>query len=140
MSPLSNQHKFRVHTDSTKGSSKINKIESVSNKQLSNLPSHATVHLQQVNKPTAFNESFADLIKPLDLNLKHEMKAGVSMTAPFIFLGKMGSSIVDKFKKVLESLKSTPGMDTGKLVNEAKKSATKAKVSKTGAFKNKPKI
>ena len=70
-----------------------------------------------------------------------ELKPQSSITAPFIFLGKMGSSIIGKFKTALNSLKnpdsgSTLGVE--KLVQEAKKNSksnySKLRLVKRGKF------
>lgn len=139
ISPISNSHKIhQVRTEQSQNLSEISKTNSLFGTLLTNLPTRATVQSQLSSKPSKFNENFSNLIKNSGVNLKQELTPQSSIIAPFILLGKLGSSIIGKFKSVLESLNSTSKtsseLEIDKLVSQAKKNTPKTKTSKKNAL------
>lgn len=67
-----------------------------------NLPSSKLAESEQVAKPQIFNDNFKDLIKPLGLDPTPGEKAGATLTASFIFLSKMGNTIMFNSQKLLK--------------------------------------
>lgn len=137
--PISNSHKIQqVRTEHNQNLSEISKTNSLFGTLLTSLPNRTTAQSQLAIKPTKFNENFSNLIKNSGVNLKQELTPQSSIIAPFIFLGKLGSSITQKFKSALESLnntsKSSPELEIDKLVSQAKKNTPKAKTSKKNAL------
>ncbi len=135
ISPISNSHKIH-QIQQTQNLSEVSKTNSVFGTLLTNLPARMTVQSQQLSKPSKFNENFSNLINKS--SLKQELTPQSSIVAPFIFLGKLGSSIVGKFRSVLESLnnqsKTSSELEIDKLVSQAKKNTPKAKNSKKDAL------
>jgi|GEM_PF-2601310 len=130
MHPISNSHLIKpVQTDMIQNLSEVKKINTFFIQHLNELPTRATVLSEQKAKPSTFTKNFASLIKS-DIHSAQELKPQSSITAPFIFLEKLGASIIGKFKAALNSLQNQDNdskLGVEKLVEQAKKVSKKTK-------------
>lgn len=130
MQPISNSHRIKpVQTDMLQQLTEVKKTDTFFTKHIGDLPTRKTVLSEQQARPSKFIESFASLIKS-DFHSTEALKPQSSITAPFIFLGKMGASIIGKFKNALNSLanpENNAKLGIDEMVKQAKKNSKKQK-------------